>query len=241
MKPSPPCSSDQLTEFTISLVEDEPVLLQEMAFQLQHMGFSVKTFDCAADFYRYLAVRPRTIAVLDIGLAGEDGLSICRYLREHDAQIGIVFLTARSLRDDRLTGLAAGADAYLIKPVDMDELVLVLKRLALRFSLPSQAPKEPVSAGNWAVKPDAGFLSTPNGMQLRLSVSEGQLLRVLAGKAGAACNHAEMAVALGLLPDEFNKHRAEVIISRLRNKVERYTGLSLPLLSVRGVGYSLHL
>ena len=121
-------------DFTVSLVEDEAVLRQEMAFQLGHNGFSVETFESASAFYRYLATRPRTIAVLDIGLSGEDGLSVCRYLRQHDDRMGIVFVTARSLREERLEGLASGADAYLVKPVDMDELMLILKRLATRFA-----------------------------------------------------------------------------------------------------------
>ena len=232
-------------EFTISIVEDEPVLRQEMAFQLRHLGFEVQAFDCAAAFYRYLAVRPRTIAVLDIGLTGEDGLSICRHLREHDPHMGIVFLTAHGLREDRLAGLAVGADAYLVKPVDIDEIVLIIKRLAIRFASSAQAPtqKPPLtmSIGSWRMEPGSGFITAPNGVDVRLSVSEGQLLRVLASKAGAPCNHAEMATALGLHPDEFSKHRAEVIVSRLRSKVTRVTGLNLPVLAVRGMGYSMRI
>jgi DNA-binding response OmpR family regulator len=244
MKPQPLPLPAQAPDFTISIVEDEPVLRHEMAFQLRHFNFAVQAFDSAAAFYRYLAVQPRTIALLDIGLAGEDGLSICRHLREHDAQMGIVFLTAHGLRDDRLTGLAAGADAYLVKPVDMEELVLILRRLSLRFSpqLPAApAHRESPEAGGWIMEPGSGFVTAPNGLNVHLSVSEGQLLRALVGKAGAACNHAQMATALDLLPDEINKHRIEVIISRLRNKVERITGLSLPLKAVRGVGYRMSL
>ena len=215
------------------------MLRHEMGFQLGHHGFSVKTFDSAAAFYRYLAVRPSTIAVLDIGLPGEDGLSICRHLREHDSQMGIVFLTARALRDDRLAGLALGADAYLVKPVDMDELVLILKRLALRFAPSPAAQPTSSRAGAWRMVAGLGFIDTPNGVRVRLSVVEGQLLQLLFGKAGDVSHHAEIATALGLHPEEFSKHRAEVIISRLRHKLARDTGLNLPLESVRGVGYRL--
>ncbi len=228
-----PLTPSQPTDFTVSIVEDEPVLRQEMAFQLGHHGFAVKTFDSAAAFYRYLAVRPRTLAVLDIGLPGEDGLSICRHLREHDSQMGIVFLTARALRDDRLAGLALGADAYLVKPVDMDELVLILKRLALRFAAPPAAQPMTSRPGTWTMAVGSGYLEAPNGVRVRLS------LRLLLGKAGDVSHHAEIATALGLHLDEFSKHRAEVIVSRLRHKLARNTGLSLPLESVRGVGYRL--
>jgi len=234
-----PLTSSQPTDFTVSIVEDEPVLRHEMGFQLGHHGFSVKTFDSAAAFYRYLAVRPRTLAVLDIGLPGEDGLSICRHLRAHDSQMGIVFLTARALRDDRLAGLELGADAYLVKPVDMDELVLILKRLALRFAPSPAAQPTSSRAGAWRMVAGLGFIDAPNGVRVRLSVVEGQLLQLLFGKAGDVSHHAEIATALGLHPEEFSKHRAEVIISRLRHKLARDTGLNLPLESVRGVGYRL--
>jgi DNA-binding response OmpR family regulator len=230
-------------DFTVAIVEDEPVLRQELAFQLTHHGYVVQSFADAAQFYRYLATRPRTIAVLDIGLRGEDGLSICQYLREHDQHMGIVFVTARSLRADRLAGLEMGADAYLVKPVDTDELVLILKRLALRFTATTAAPiaAQPnvLEGGQWQFVPGSGFLVAPNGGRIRLSVNEGQLLRALAAKAGAACTEAELAMALGLLPEEHDKHRTEVIISRLRAKVEREAGVALPLHSVRSVGYRL--
>jgi DNA-binding response OmpR family regulator len=109
---------------TIAIVEDERILRDELAFQLTHLGFAVETFETAAQLYRRLAVCRYAVVVLDIGLADEDGLSICRYLRRHDKQLGLVFITARATRDDRLTGLQAGGDAYLTKPVDIDELAL---------------------------------------------------------------------------------------------------------------------
>lgn len=232
------------SDFTVSIVEDEPVLRQEMEFQLRHHGFQVESFATAAQFYRYLAARQATIAVLDIGLRGEDGLSICKHLREFDQNMGIVFVTARSLRNDRLTGLTAGADAYLVKPVDMDELVLILKRLAQRFASRAETASHSVTApvgSQWQYEPGGGFVVAPNGVRVRLSVSEGQLLRALTAKAGAPCVDAELAIALGLFLQEYDKHRVEVIISRLRAKVERESGLSLPLHAVRGVGYRLEL
>ena len=111
----------------VAVVEDELILREEMAFQLQHMGFEVETFENAAQLYRRLAVVNFDSVILDIGLDGEDGLSICQYLREHDAHIGIVFATARGLREDRLLGLDNGADAYLIKPFSPLQLMNLLK------------------------------------------------------------------------------------------------------------------
>ena len=231
------------TDITIALVEDERVLRQEMAFQLEHLGFSVNTFENAAQFYRALLVQSRTIAVLDIGLSDEDGLSICQHLRSYDSQMGIVFVTARVLREDRLIGLAAGADAYLSKPVDMEELVLILQRLSKRFSpeIASVDPVETQEDASWRMENDASFVRAPNGVRIRLSINEARLLRLLLQKAGIACSHAELGLALGLPPEELDRHRLEVILSRLRLRTKRLTGIPLPLVSCRGFGYRIEI
>lgn len=225
---------------TIAIVEDEAVLREELAFQLRHFGFAVETFESATQLYRRLAVGQFDAVVLDIGLHGEDGLSICSYLREHDKQIGIVFVTARALRDDRLVGLQAGADAYLTKPVDIDELHLLLKRLCERAnSAGSPAPEAAtLGDGEWRLDTDSEFLYVPGNLRVRLTLNELRLLGVMLEKPGKVVGGQELALALGLLPDEYNKHRVEVIISRLRDKVQRETGVILPVKSKRGVGYA---
>ena len=226
--------------FTVSIVEDEEVLREELAFQLEPYGFSIQTFADAPAFYRYMASRPLTVAVLDIGLEGEDGLSVCQYLREFDLSIGIVFMTARGLRDERLTGLAAGADAYLVKPVDVDELALILQRLGERLMLarPPVASVQPATVRPWALDAAKSELTTPNGIPIRLSINELSLMRLwLLEKPGQICTHAELANTLGLSPQGFHKHRVEVIVSRLRERVRRISGVALPLQSERGIGY----
>lgn len=232
------------SSFTVALVEDEAVLRQEMAFQLQHMGFVVEVFDSAPGLYRYLATHPRTIVVLDIGLPGENGLSVCEYLRQHDAQLGIVFLTARGLRDERLQGMSAGADAYFVKPVDMDELALVLKRLASRLAAAVTNPAAPLADAHaatqgWLLDMTSGFLIAPNQVRVRLSVNEGQVFRALLAKAGEVCFDVELHMAMGSHTALSDRRRLEVLVSRLRSKVERECGLKLPLRTVRSQGYLL--
>ena len=105
-------------------------------------------FADANGLYRHLATQRLAVVVLDVGLPGEDGFSIAKLLRAHDPQLGIVFLTARSLRQDKLAGWQAGADAYLLKPVDVDELEILLQRLldrqaALATTTAAPAPQPP--------------------------------------------------------------------------------------------------
>jgi DNA-binding response OmpR family regulator len=212
-----------------------------MAFQLEHKGFKVQGFENALQLYRYLAIQPKAIIVLDIGLPGEDGVSICKYLREHDPLIGIVFVTARGQHDDRITGLTAGADAYLTKPIDMNELALILKRLAMRFSVKANTSdlRRALNQDGWHMDPKELILVAPNKIRIRVSYNESQLLRTLLSQHGATCTHAELGISIGIDPDELEKHRIEVIFSRLSTKVKRSCGLSLPIQSERGVGYAL--
>jgi DNA-binding response OmpR family regulator len=227
--------------YTISIVEAEVGLRMEMAAQLERLGFKVITFGNAYEFYRYLAIRPMTIAVLDIDLPVEDGIAICQYLRDHNQSMGIVFVTERDTRDDRLAGLAAGADAYMTKPADMDELALVLKRLALRFIRHKRANDLPRqgTVNSWHMEPNSIFLIAPNGIRIKVTANESLLLRTLLKKRGTVCTHAELGIAIELHLEELNKHRIEVILSRLSNKVKRLSGLALPLQSFRGMGYGL--
>lgn len=229
--------------YTVSIVEDEAVLREELAFQLEKCGFAVKTFSNASEFYRYLATRPSTLAILDIGLEGEDGLSICQHIRSYDADLGIIFVTARSMRDDRLEGLKAGADAYLVKPIDLEELILILRRLETR--IPTSPKSQPLlslpdnGVNSWKLDERASILVTPNTTRIRLSINELQLLRFMFERLGDVCSHVELAVALGEDPQLYNKHRLEVIFSRLKERVHRQSGERLPIRSERGLGYRI--
>lgn len=222
----------------VAIVEDEPVLREELAFQLGHLGFAVEAFESASQLYRYLAASRAPLVVLDIGLDGEDGLSVCKYLRAHDRRMGIVFVTARALRDQRLEGLQAGADAYLVKPIDIDELALVLRRLAEKSSWPAVERRAASDQGpRWLLEEASCELLAPNEITVSLTLTEMRLLQALMAAASKTCSHAQLGVALGIHPDELDKHRVEVIVSRLRSKITRATGLAAPLHTDRSLGY----
>ena len=264
----------------VVIVEDEDILRNELSFVLRHHGFRVAAYASAQELYRHLAVRSAGAVILDIGLVGEDGLSICTYLRRHDPHLGIAFLTARSLRDDRLRGLAAGADAYLVKPVEMQELILILDRLLDRRAISqgqnasattAATPASPVASAPadaamgglpdlgsvgrastatvaahaadtapdnaWTLHVGLGQLKAPNGLMRKLSNNERTLLYCLAQQQGEVISAEILSAQLQIPQEEYDKHRIEVIISRLRRNIEQTVGLSLPLFAKRGTGY----
>lgn len=264
-----PLVNQATTAAHVYIVEDEEVLRNELCFVLSRSGFSVEGVATATELYRRLAVKNAAVIVLDIGLDGEDGLSICKYLRGHDPSLGIVFLTARGLRDDRITGLVAGADAYLVKPVEIQEIVLVIERLMARrdymarpvpegvvpdsavavapalvaapalgvSASPPQVAPPAVEASSWQLDVAFGQLRAPNGHICSLSDVERKLVFCLMSQMGQPVSSEQLALKLNIPIESYQRHRVEVIISRLRKSVEQAVGLKLPLFSVRGVGY----
>jgi DNA-binding response OmpR family regulator len=227
----------------VALVEDESVLREEIAFQLRHFDLAVQTFDSAVAFYRKAAVTNFDVAILDIGLETEDGLTICRHLRSHGSTMGIVFVSARAMRDDRISGLAVGADAYLVKPIDIEELALIVRRLALRSTRPSSRQGAESEIGRtanrtiWCLQRETLSLTTPNGAKIQLTPVEARLIGVLDNCCGSICTYAEIFSAIAGPLEKVDKHRIEVIVSRLRTKVLRESSLNLPVRAERGVGY----
>lgn len=227
-------------DYTVAIVEDEAILHQELAFQLECLGFTVAPFATAAQLYRYLAMHPKTVVVLDIGLVGEDGLSVCQYLRAYDINLGMIFVTAHNLRSDRLAGLNLGADAYLVKPIDIEELALILKHLSQPLLTVLNPESRPTDDGQWRLEENPTFLIAPNQTRIRLSTNEYQLMKALFQQPDAPCPHVELTMPLNLRPEEYHKHQVEVTLSRLRERVLRLIGLQLPLQAEHNLGYRLY-
>ncbi|TDM09731.1 MAG: hypothetical protein C4K60_00610 [Ideonella sp. MAG2] len=163
--------------------------------------------------------------------------------------------------DDRLRGLSCGADAYLTKPIDSRELLLILARLRDReqarqaelaklapMAIPStdailgdnglnEAEPPPSTPTGWTLCGASGLLRAPNGTARRISSNERALLMILGQAQGETMSAQTLAQAMNFGDGASHRHRIEVIISRLHRNVEQSTGMHLPLMSVRGSGY----
>lgn len=222
----------------VYVVEDDDDLREEMVLSLNELGFDTSGFRDAREFYRMLAVRPCHIAVLDIGLPGEDGLSIVAHLRGMPG-VRMVLVTARGQLSDRLDGLRQGADAYLVKPVHMDELAETLRALYRRagrvaaspLTIPPAQPAAP-----WRLVQGDWVLADPAGRKMKLTTTERAFLIRLFAVPGSEVSRADLILALGGDNFDYNAHRVDAIAHRLRHKA-RLAGMAIPLHSVRGVGY----
>ncbi|MFA7242541.1 MAG: response regulator transcription factor [Sulfuricellaceae bacterium] len=218
----------------VAMVEDDADLLDEAAFNLRRQGFQVSTCADAKAFDRALQTECIDVAVLDIGLPGEDGLSIARRLRRNAPLCGIVILTARSGVDERIHGMEEGADAYLSKPVDMRELALVIRAVARRV-----APAESVNGKALVLVEREQALLLPDGLRLELTRSEALLLSRLARAPGQQATRRQLVEALGENYRDYDPRRLEAIASRLRQKLNRAGMEPETLRAVRNAGYLL--
>ncbi|WP_022653170.1 response regulator transcription factor [Aquaspirillum serpens] len=225
----------------IAWVEDEEILRKELVFQLRYLGFETEEFSDATQFYRSLCVQSFTAVILDIGLVGEDGLSIARHLRQHNKKIGIIFITARGLRENKMEGFDSGADYYFVKPVDIMEVSLAIRRIIERMYGESSLPEsgtEVLVCGPWMLNEEMCHLAfAPKQDSMALSLAEMNFLKILFLAQGELIEHKDFLLEMALEEGEIGKHRLEVIVSRLRNKVRRQFGVDLPIQVRRGMGY----
>ncbi|WP_368565367.1 response regulator transcription factor [Pseudoxanthomonas sp. UTMC 1351] len=219
----------------IAVVEDDDEFRELMVSDLSSRGFAVVGMDSAEALYRYLSIRRCHIVVLDVGLPGEDGYSVARHLRQMSS-VGIIMLTARGDAGDMARGFDTGADLYLIKPVDLDVLASAVTSLQRRLAS-TKAPAPSKKNGSWSLVASGWTLSPPHGEEIALAEAERAFLQPLFANPGQPVARETLINELTDKPWEFDPHRLEVLVHRLRTRVKTATGLTLPIRAVRGVGY----
>lgn len=224
---------------TLAVVEDDEEYRESLLVPtLASAGFSVQGMASALELYRSMTARRYDLVLLDAGLPDDDGFSIARHLRGLSATVGIVMLTGYVSARDRMRGLDAGVDAYLTKPVDMDVLLATLRNLARRVA-PDPATPDPDAAGQWRLADGGWCIVSPAGIPVTMSLPEKQVMSMLAVTPGAAVKREHLIARLVENVHDFDPHRLEMLVYRLRRKCLKLTREELPLRAVRGIGYVL--
>lgn len=233
---TPTTARRDLHGLRVWVVEDDPELLALSVDDLRWRGAEAMGLDSAEALYRALAVGRCDIVVLDVGLPGEDGYAVARHLRRI-ADIGIVMLTGRGSSHEMAHGLSLGADVYLVKPLDGDLLAAALT--SLRRRLPAAAPiaHAAPATGTWRLQADGWDLCAPNGAVLAITRAERGFLRALLAAPGRPVERDALIAAVTDEPWDFDPHRLEVLVHRLRTRVRGGIGLTLPVRALRGAGY----
>jgi len=218
----------------ILLVEDNDALREVTAEVFTQWGHRVTAVDCAEAVSEQIALNHCDVAVLDLNLPGEDGVSLARRLRKVAPLLGIVMITVRDQLTDRLQGYDGGADLYLTKPTDPHELCAAVMALGKRILVyqPEALLEQPTlnvsrQEVSWAE------------LSCQLTLAETRLLHGLALAHNATLEYWQLLEILDKPIDEASKKQLEVSVSRLRSKLEGIGFESRCLQAERGRGYRL--
>ena len=212
------------------IVEDEPTLARQLRETLEGAGYAVDVANDGEEGHFLGSSESYDAIVLDLGLPEMDGLTVLDKWRKADIGIPVLVLTARDTWSDKVAGLDAGADDYLAKPFQMEELIARLRALIRRST--GNASSE-LEAGDVRLDMRSGRV-TLSGTPVRLTAQEYKLLAYLMHHKGKVVSRTELIEHIYDQDFDRDSNTIEVFITRIRKKL----GADL-IQTIRGLGYSL--
>lgn len=214
----------------ILLVEDDELLGDGICKSLGHLGFTVDWLRNGREAETALGTEEYAAIILDIGLPERDGLTLLQLARSRGVSTPILMLTARDATPDKLKGFSLGADDYVIKPVDMEELAARLHAL-IRRAGGRAAPR--IQAGEVEIDPDTRQ-AWKAGQPVELSAKEFTVLEMLMQNVGRVMTRAQLEQSLYGWSEGADSNTIEVFIHHLRKKLG-----SNFIQTLRGIGYTV--
>lgn len=214
----------------ILLVEDDTLLGDGIQKSLRHLGFTVDWMHDGRQGENALTSEEYAAVVLDIGLPQQDGLALLRSARAKGMRTPILLLTARDSKLDKLKGFNLGADDYVVKPIDMEELAARLHAL-IRRSAGRASPH--IKCGAVEIDPEARQ-AWHEGRPVELSAKEFAVLELLVQNEGRVLTRAQLEQSLYGWGDSADSNTIEVFIHHLRKKLG-----SNFIQTLRGIGYTI--
>jgi two-component system response regulator MprA len=226
----------------VLVADDDRAIRESLARALELEGYPVVAVPDGASALEAIAADRPDVLILDVMMPGIDGLTVCRVLRAQGDQTPILMLTARTETSDRVAGLDAGADDYLPKPFDLDELLARIRAL-LRRSRPADATLDAAGIDAQLVVADltldpATREVTRGGRAITLSKTEFDLLELLMRNTGVVLVHSTIYDRIWGYDFGPGSNNLAVYISYLRRKIDADEDVKL-IHTVRGVGYTV--
>jgi two-component system copper resistance phosphate regulon response regulator CusR len=218
----------------ILLVEDEPRLADSLARGLRQTAHAVDVVHTVNGAERHLGAGPYDAIVLDVLLPDGSGLDLAAALRHRGVAVPILMLTARDTVEDKVRGLDAGADDYLVKPFALEELQARLRALQRRTP---ETRRPTIQIGDLVLDPSRRE-ATRSDRRIELTTTEYALLEFLARRPGVVCGRAEISAAVWDEHYDPDSNIIDVYVSRLRRKIDQ-PGMTPMLHTIRGAGYTL--
>ena len=223
----------------ILIAEDDRAVRESLVRALQLEGYTVVAANNGADALQAVRQAPPDVLLLDVSMPVVDGLTVCRVLRSEDNRLPVLMLTARTETSDRVAGLDAGADDYLPKPYDLDELLARVRALLRRSSYVAGSARRRPANSCWAtcasIRPVVAAFR--GSREILLSKTEFDLLELLVMNRGIVLDHSTIYERIWHYDFGPDSKNLAVYIGYLRRKTEA-EGESRIVHTVRGVGYT---
>lgn len=224
---------------TVLVVEDDAAIRRGLVDALTFAGYGVlQAADGRAGLEAALSARP-DLVLLDILMPKLDGVSVLREVRKAGAGVPVIFLTAKGQEEDRVRGLRAGADDYVVKPFSATE-VLARVEAVLRRSAERPAPVRSISIAGLRIDFERREVRKPSGETSVLPELEGKVLLYLASNPGRAVSREELLQRVwGLDPRGVQTRAVDMAVARLREHLGDDPDAPRVIVTVRGKGYML--
>jgi two-component system, OmpR family, response regulator len=226
----------------ILAIDDDPAMRQLVAGYLQENGLRVTAVETGAEMTQALAERVIDLVVLDLRLAGEDGMQLARRLREESA-VPIIIVTGKKDEADRVMGLELGADDYVTKPFSPRELLARIRTVLRRYQtarevLPPKSDKRRAYRfAGWELNLGSRRLTSPEGNRIELSLGEFNLLQAFCAAPQRVLSREQLLDLSRLHGAEVYDRSIDVQVLRLRRKIEPDPARPQYIRTERGTGY----
>ena len=225
----------------ILIVEDDELVQSLLAAYMQNEGFKISLAATGKEMLACIDSEPIDMVLLDLGLPDEDGLVLARQVRARSS-LPIIVLTARKEQKDRLAALEIGADDYLTKPFDPEELVLRVRNLLSRTGtgIDDEALRKKVEVfkfEGWTLDIGSHSLTDPDDRKVPLTRAEFNLLAALARAPNRVLSRAYLLDAVSQDAEASTDRLIDVLVSRVRKKIEQDSKKPQIITTVIGCGY----
>lgn len=221
----------------ILMIEDDLELAEILTDYLDQYNIKITNFDTPELGISALNVNHYDLVILDLSLPNIDGIEVCNMIRQRH-QIPIIISTARSNLADKVACFTYGADDFMPKPYDTQELILRIKSILRRCNFEIQKKDEPIKKVVFALN-DEKMQITQNGKMIELTNAEYYILAYLIKKAGFVISREELLTNVESIKYESSYKSIDVLIGRVRQKVEENSRKPKYIISIRGIGYKL--
>ncbi|MTI38475.1 response regulator transcription factor [Fulvivirga lutimaris] len=220
----------------VLLVEDDPNLGQILKEYLELKGFQTTLARDGQEGLEKFKVGQFVLCILDVMMPKKDGFELAGELKNMDSDIPVIFLTAKTMKEDAIKGLTLGADDYITKPFSMEELLLRIKAILKRTNQQPPALAEEVQLGNYTFHPDKRELAL-NGSSRTLTTKENELLKMFVSRKNQVLSRKTALQHIWGDDSYFNARSMDVYVAKLRKYLNQDD--SLQILTVHGEGFKL--